>query len=202
MARPRATPEERAGQRERLRRAAVEIYRADGAAGISVRSVTQRAGVSAGTLYSYFGGLSELMRSLWLEPVERAGSALTAIAEANPDPVDRIRALLVGYAEFAWANPEVYRNAVMYVRPLDADPPEAEPADALPFHRLLVAAVTEAREAGRIDTTDPLVTAQVLWAGVHGAIALPVNIDRYALEPPKALVEEMIDRLLRSLAVN
>ncbi len=202
MARPRATPEERSEQRERLRRAAVEIYRIEGASGISVRSVTQRAGVSAGTLYSYFDGLADLMRSLWFEPVERAGAALATIAEAHPDPVDRIRALLIGYAEFAWANPEVYRHAVMYVRPLDAEPPAAEPADALPFHRLLVAAVVEARDTGRIDISDAIVTSQVLWAGVHGAIALPINIDRYDLESGDVLVEEMIDRLVSGLVAD
>ena len=40
----------------------------------------------------------------------------------------------------------------------------------------------------------------MLWAGVHGALALPVNVERWAVADAEVLVAEMIEALLRSLS--
>ena len=101
MPRPAATPEQRERQRRRIRQAASEIYAENGPLGVSARAIAQRAGVSTGTLYSYFANLPDLMRSLWMEPVTEAGRELEAVAKAHRSPVKRIQALLTGYVEFA-----------------------------------------------------------------------------------------------------
>ena len=41
--------------------------------------------------------------------------------------------------------------------------------------------------------------AQLLWSGVHGALALPINIDTYDLAAGPAMATEMIDALVRSI---
>ena len=64
MARPAASPEQRDRQRGRIRRAAAEVYAENGLLGVTARAVAQRAGVSTGTIYSYFDGLQGLMRSI------------------------------------------------------------------------------------------------------------------------------------------
>lgn len=199
MARPPASPEQRQRQRQRIRGAAAEVYRDDGLMGVTVRAVSQRAGVSTGTLYSYFANLEELLQSLWIEPLAEVNRQLEAIADEHPDPVARIRALLEAYVDFALAQPEVFRGAILFVRPASAPQPVPEPPAELPFYRLLRRAIEEGEAAGRVDATDADLAAQMLWAGVHGALALPVNIDRYAVRPQAELAGAMVDSLVTSI---
>ncbi|MDJ0788155.1 MAG: TetR/AcrR family transcriptional regulator [Myxococcota bacterium] len=199
MARPAASPEQKDLQRARIRRAAAEVYAEKGIAGVSARAIAVRAGISTGTIYSYFANLQELMRSLWLEPVARANERLEAAARAHADPVERIRALLAGYFEFAQANPDVYRGAFLWVRPDSACPAEVEPLAELPFHRLLCEALTEGQAAGSIREGDVDELAQLLWAGVHGAISLPVHFDIYTVESADRLAPAMVSLIVRSI---
>ena len=199
MARPRATEEQRHEQRARLRRAAAEIHAELGLGGVTARAVASRAGVSTGTLYSYFDGLPELMRSLWTEPVATANEQLVIDIEPITDPVERIRFLLGFYARFAAEHPEVHRSAMLYVRPVGADRAPVQPAVELPFYRLLHDAITEAQAGGAVRAGDVDEMTQVLWAGIHGALALPVNIEAFDIDDADVLAPAMIDTLLRSI---
>lgn len=196
MARPVASPEERERQRRRIRRAAAEIYGEDGLLGVTVRAIAKRAGVSTGTIYVYYASLAELMRSLWGEPVARANRELEAIARSHRDPVRRVEALLEAYADFAFANPEVYRGALMFVRPESLPAPEVEPLSRLTFHHLLRTALHEGQASDLICPGDVDDLAQLLWSGVHGTLALPISVDTYALERAEKLVPLMIRNLM------
>lgn len=202
MARPRATAEQRQHQRARIRRAAADIYRDGGLPGITARAVSERAGVSTGTLYSYFANLEELMQSLWGEPVAAMNQELENLVMEHSDPVARIRALLEAYVQFALDQPEVFRSAVLFVRPASSPKPDVAPAEELPFYRLLVGAVAEAQSVDRIGPGGSSSVAQVLWAGIHGALALPINIDRFAVQPQTELAPNMIESLMASIIVN
>ena len=199
MARPAASPEQRDRQRRRIRRAAAEVYAEKGLLGVTVRGVAVRAGVSTGTIYSYFANLQELMRSLWQEPVAAANHELEATAREHPDPIRRIRALLETYVAFAKRSPDVYRGALMLVRPESLPRPSPQPLAELPFHRLLCEALREGQQAGAIRDGDVGAMAQVLWSGLHGAIALPISVDLYAFDPPDRLVAAMIETLLAAI---
>lgn len=202
MPRPRATPTQRNAQRQRIRRAAAEIYAEDGADALSVRSIAARAGTSQGTIYSYFTNLAELMRSLWAEPVAEVGRQLEQLAESIDDPVERTRALLSAYLDFASSHPEVYRGAILFVRPSTAPTPDVQPLEELPFFRLLAAALDEAAHHGRLRSNDSRRTAELLWSGLHGAIALPINIDLYAVTESNVLASEMIDLLVDAVCTD
>ncbi len=193
MARPAASPEQRELQRQRIRFAASELHQSEGISAVSIRAVAKKAGVSPGAIYSYFSSLSELMRSLWLEPVAQANRRLEAIAASIDDPFERIEALLNAYVDFALSEPEVYRGAVMYVRPTAAPEPEVAPIDEVPFHALLVAALES------LGADDAALSAQLLWASLHGALALPINVEIYELDDPERLARAMVERLMLSL---
>lgn len=199
MVRPAATNSQREEQRNRIRRAAAEIYQEGGIPALSVRAIARRAGVSTGLLYSYFVDLSDLLQSLWTRPVAEFGREVAAIVDAEPDPVTRIERLLVAYVAWAHDHPDVYRGVLLFVRPPTSPSPDRQPLDELPFHRALCAALAEAQAEDRVRSGDPAELAQVLWAGVHGALALPVNVDGYAIEPPAELATAMITALIRSL---
>jgi len=199
MPRPAATEEERAEQRARLRRAAADLHREGGLKAVTVRAVSKRAGVSTGLLYSYFNDLSDLMRSLWTPPIVQLGQALAAAEQAESDPVLRIQSLLRTYINFAVANTETHRGLLLFVRPPDSTTHRNDDPDELMLFASLQRALEEGQAAGSIRDGDTKVLAQLLWSGVHGALALPINIDTYALIDGPTMASEMIDALIHSI---
>ena len=145
--------------------------------------------------------VTELMRSLWMQPVARANERLEVVAKAQPQPVQRTRELLESYVEFARDNHVVYRHVVMWVRPEGQPLPEAQPLSAFPMYALLAEALREGQEQGQIRAGDPDQMAQVLWASLHGALTLPVHIDGAAFTPPEELAHATIQQLLDSIVV-
>lgn len=199
MARPPATPEQRRQARNDIRRAAADLAIEGGVPSVTVRKIATQAGVSVGTVYGHFDSLGDLMRSLWTPAIEEANRKLAATADAYPDPIDRVRAMLGEYAALATTNEALHRNTLLFVRPAGAPTPEQFPADDLDFHRLLTQAIRDGQGKGVMVVGDPVQLAQLMWAGVHGALALPVNADIYKLEPADQQVQLMIDVLTTSL---
>ncbi len=154
MGRPAATETQRLEQRNRIRHAAAEVYREGGIPALSVRAIAKRAGVSTGLIYSYFADLSELLRSLWMKPVDEFGRQVETIVAAHPDPLARVEALLTAYVGWAHAHPDVYRGALLFVRPPTSPSPERQPVDELPLHRALCTAIASGQAMGSIRPGD------------------------------------------------
>ncbi len=199
MARPKASPEQRAEVRRSIQQAAVELYRAEGLSGVSARAVAKKAGVSVGTIYSYFGDLKGLGQSLWEPQIARLEDELRKVAAQHEAPLVRIEALLRAYLTFGIEQAELYRNALMFVRPTSAETPEKRPLFEFAFPSLLKAAIKQGQANGSLVAGDPSILAQVLWSGTHGALALPVNMDRLKLVPAHDLIDEAVRSLMRSL---
>ncbi|MEM9743195.1 MAG: TetR/AcrR family transcriptional regulator [Pseudomonadota bacterium] len=202
MPRPQATPEQKRAARRAILAAAAALYRESGLTDISARAIAARAEVSVGTLYTHFASVVEILQALWQKPVAQVSAELEAIAAATPNPEARLRALLRHYAQFALANPAVYRGAFLHVRaePLPKDARMSPEATAM--HRLLTEAIRAGQGQGELVTGNPEILAQVLWAGIHGVLALPQNLDRVALNPAQGQLEPMIDLLMRGLAAT
>ena len=201
MARPKASPEQRAKVRESIQQAAVMLYREGGIGAVSARAVAQKAGVSVGTIYSYFGDLNGLGQSLWEPQIAKVDSEFRDLAAQYDDPLARIEALLHAYLAFGMEQATLYRNALMFVRPSAQDKPEKQSLDAFAFPSLLNVAIEQGQAAGVVIEGAPADLAQLLWSGVHGALALPVNMDRLDLSPTKDLVDSTVGALMRSVTV-
>lgn len=199
MPRPAATEEQRAAQRQRIRRAASELHREGGLGAVTVRAVAKRAEVSTGLLYSYYSNLSDLMRSLWMVPIAELGRSLASVEAAEADPLTRIERLLMTYVDFTLANVETHRGLLLYVRPPDASTELNREPDELMLFASLRRAVEQGQLAGTVRDGDPRVVAQLLWSGIHGALALPINVDTYNLTDGPTVATEMVAALVRSI---
>jgi AcrR family transcriptional regulator len=119
--------------------------------------------------------------------------------EAPPaDPLEWLRLLGRAYARFALENPNHYR--FMFMSPLKPDH-KPEPGD--PGHtsfEVLRAAVVRALESGALRPGDPDTVSQVLWASLHGALALLITLrpDCWPRPPVADLVDETIEAGLRA----
>lgn len=196
MPRPSITPEQRLETRERIRVAAATLLRQGSPEKINIRSVAKEAGVSVGTIYKYFEDISDLGRSLWQEPLEALRRQMADIAQNTEEPIARIRALLGAYAAFAKEKHRVFRGAFLYVRPETREKPQQTQLEDEPFSQLLKSAIIEGQENGTIVNNDAKMLTQLLWAALHGALALPINIENIAFEPPEQIADEMIDSMM------
>ncbi|MEM8620067.1 MAG: TetR/AcrR family transcriptional regulator [Actinomycetota bacterium] len=202
MARPTATDEERADQRRRLRRAAAELHAEGGPAAVSVRAVAKRAGVSTGLLYSYFANLSDLNRSLWMGPIAELGRSLAEVERDGAEPVERIGQLLDAYVAFTTTHSDTHRWLLLWVRPPNSTTDRNDDPDELMLFASLRRAIEDGQADGTIRAGEARVMAQTLWSGVHGALALPINIDTYDLADGPSIAGEMIASLVRSITTT
>lgn len=108
----RADPDER---RQSLIEACARVLADKGAAGVSVRAICAEAGVSAGLLRHYFGGVSEAMAATYRWTGERIGEALAqAVSMAGPDPRTRLLAYVTANFRPPIASPDLLAAYVAF----------------------------------------------------------------------------------------
>ena len=184
-------------QRQQLRQAildaAGELILERGYEGFSLRQVAERIGYSATTIYLHFEYKDALMAAVIDEGFGRFLRALRAVD--TPDPLGRIADLGRAYVRFGLEN-RVYYQLMFMQRAdlLNLRSSEGRPERAATF-AVLLDAVRRALEAGALRPGDPLTYSRVLWAAVHGVVALAVKLPDF----DEATVDGMTERLLELL---
>lgn len=199
MPRHLATEDQRREVRQRLRAAAASVYQQHGISGVTARAVALEAGLSVGTIYAHFGDLKSLMQSLWIEPLEHFNTQFREVAARHENPLARLRSLMELYVAIARENPKLYRNAFMFVRAEPLPGPDEDLHVAAVFADLLRAALRDGQSAGLIREGSVDRQMELIWAGLHGSIALPINFDRLKFSETPALASDMIELLLSQL---
>src|ERR1700726_2167298 len=108
-------------------RAAMELLEEDGAAGLSVRAVARRAGVSPGAPYRHYADRDALVSAVAAEGYRELAGYLSA-AHPSPSTPDDLAAVAVAYVQFALDRPALFR--VMFAEPCDRDSSERVAATA------------------------------------------------------------------------
>ncbi len=192
MPRPALTDEQRSVIRRNIREAAAKLYADNGVRNVSVRAVAEHAGVSVGTVYSYFGSLSELLQSLWRQPVRKLVQQMTELAQEESNPARRLDTLLRAYVRFATDQPQVFKSAFLFVRPESVAPPEQIALSDDRFFALFSQAIADGQREGLFRAGDPNALAQIVLSAVHGSLALPINLHRLALNPGISMAEQAV----------
>lgn len=92
-----------------LMAAAAEILDAEGIAGLSVRSIADRAGTSTIGVYSHFGGKNGVLNRLYISGFQRLGAAVKAGQRDGTDAGhDGIFRAIDAYLEFEARKPRLY----------------------------------------------------------------------------------------------
>jgi len=204
MPRPALTVEQRDELRKRIRDAASrlggsqDVNYADvhNNSNISIRKIAKEAGISVGTFYTYFDSLADLAQSMWSEPVRELELRMSSDFEKTEGAVNKIRMLLEHYVRFSKEFRSVFRGAFLFVRPEGAHKPDVLSLEETNFYSLLCNAMEEGQRTGEFVNFEVREVAQTFWAGIHGALALPINLDRYKFDSSDAIAASMIDALL------
>ena len=202
-ARPRRRA--RRGEGERLREEILTAARdlladTQDADAMSIRAVADRVGVSTPSIYLHFADKQALLDAVCGLVFAELDERMQAAGAKTSDPFDGLRLRGLAYVEFALANPEQYRLAMMRMPAVhDAydkhtyDPFSAEDIVAGPTYHHLIDAVRSCIDVGVFAPgTDAALVATSLWAAAHGAVSLCLAKPGLAGEHAVQLCETVI----------
>ncbi|MFF6841399.1 TetR/AcrR family transcriptional regulator [Streptomyces tanashiensis] len=148
-------------------RAARELLEEDGSAGLSLRAVARRAGVSATAPYRHYADRDALVSAVAAEGYRELAQHLAAAHPAPSTPED-LAAVAVVYVRFALDHPALFR--AMF----------AEPCDPASAERVAATAVIKEYVEGTVRDAFPGADgagalATTVWALVHGLAFLHLD---------------------------
>ncbi|MCF3130119.1 TetR/AcrR family transcriptional regulator [Streptomyces olivochromogenes] len=147
-------------------RAARDLLEEDGSAGLSLRAVARRAGVSATAPYRHYADRDALVSAVAAEGYRELAEHLAA-AHPSPKTPDELASVAVAYVRFALDRPAMFR--VMF----------AEPCDPNSEERVAATAAISGYVRGIVHATfpgsDPDALSTTVWALVHGLAFLHLD---------------------------
>ncbi|MNK75087.1 HTH-type transcriptional regulator BetI [compost metagenome] len=87
-------PEQQALRREELLKATYQVLLSKPSKDVTLEDIALRAGVSKGVTVYYFKTKEEIFRACWTWLISRIGSRMKARAQAAPDPVQALAAVV------------------------------------------------------------------------------------------------------------
>ena len=179
--------------------AAERVLVRDGLRGLTVRAVATEAGVAPMGVYNRFGSKTGLVAAVLVRGFDGLADSIRALDDA--DPAERFVACGRSYRRFALAHPQHYE--AMFgsgVSPADRAAAVSEDLQghATSAFGVLVDEVSRAMDGGVLRRDDAREVAQVIWAAVHGAVALELaGVAKTA--DPDATYERLLVALLAGL---
>jgi AcrR family transcriptional regulator len=154
-------------RRRRIVDAAAHLIESDGLDGVTMRRLSEAAGVSYATVYNLVGAKEDVLVAVLRAGLEDLSAELAAVD--STEPLDRARAVVAGVVDHFVARPALYRALVQSVH----DP--AAGARGLPIRRrtiaLYEASIRGAIEQGSLrDDLDAHVLAVHVTLAVNGVI--------------------------------
>jgi AcrR family transcriptional regulator len=160
--------------------AAAEVLLARGGeAGLSIREVCARAGVTPPTIYHHFGDKNALVDRVVDECFADFDQALAQHRPAPTDPVEALRWGFDRYVDYGVAHPTHYR--LMFFRRIGPPTPSG-----LASYDRLRRLITAVADAGRL-ANDVEVATRAAWCTLHGATSLVV-CDYFQADDPAVVL--------------
>ena len=191
------------GEGDRLRTEILEaasrlLSELDDDDGLTIRGVARAAGIAPASMYPHFGDRDALLDGLLANEHDRLAVLLDQAETdaAGAGPMERVRAQLRAYCDFAVANPGHYR-ILFRRRARDPSPPGASG----PVHEIVArfaAALQRCADAGHVLRLPASRAGTVVFVATHGRVAL---FHSYSAERNVARLHAFIDEVL-SLVVE
>jgi AcrR family transcriptional regulator len=193
--RPMTRDERRQLTRRRLIDAAATVFARRGYRRASVEEIASEAGYTIGALYSNFAGKEEVLLALLEQQVARIVERIVTAAQAERDPVDKLRAAAREWMAFVDEEPELYLLMIefwtIWVSDDELRPRHAERYEAV---RKLIGGLVHDR-ANDMGITMALPPEQVGAA----VVGLAYGLGLQHLTDPKALPKDLYPSLLAVL---
>jgi len=189
--------------------AARELFLKHGVANTSIRKIASRVGLSSTSIYVYFKDKDDLVLQLCAETFARLLAQFEAVPVDPQNPLARLRQMTRTYYDFALAHPDEYRLTYFVEHPrLPEVLPREIPSKDSPFYHgvaafhVLVCELQSLTSGHHITCTDPYLTAQVLWANVHGLVSAQLAMPDFPWHGAEQLLDEMARITLQGLLAS
>ena len=157
--------------RERISTAAQELFLRDGVAGVSMRKIADEVGVSAAAIYRHFDSKDALLSQIVVTGLQVLEGYLRP-ALAAETPFERMKQLTERYLDFALEQPEYFNLAFLTPDPKIESLPQEVSRPMWDTFRMSIDQVVGCMASGEFERDDPLSTAIMIWAEVHGLVTL------------------------------
>lgn len=159
---------------------AARLLAEEGPHALSTRRLAAEAGTSTMAVYTYFGGMDDLVRAMVREGFTMLDDRLSAVAETD-DPASDVAALGLAYRRNATEHRHLY--SVMFGGSSLAGFQLTDEDRQYGRYTLetLVKTVARCMAAGRFRTGDAELVAHQMWIAVHGLVTL--ELGGYLIEP-------------------
>ncbi|HEX5685566.1 MAG TPA: TetR/AcrR family transcriptional regulator [Ideonella sp.] len=183
-----------------LVRSATALIQRGGPGALTLREAARQAGVSVAAPYRHFADREALLAAVLAEGFDGLADHTDRARRRAPDALAALRAVGLGYVEFAVANPSVYR--LMFGPECDKQTHPDLMVAGQRAYGVLVQAVRDAQAAGLVQPGPAEVVALAGWSICHGLASLhadgllegrlPLTIDQAA--------QRLVDMLLAGAA--
>ena len=152
--------------------AGADILSKEGVAGLSLRKVAQRAGVSHAAPYAHFADKQALIAAISTEGYRRLQVSVRAAVEAHAkDPAAQLVAACWAYLQFALNEPDYFKVTLSGVVEMEKQYPSFVEVSHQSFD-MVVALVQDCQAAGVLPPGPADVGAVTVWSLVHGLALL------------------------------
>lgn len=170
--------------------AALGIIEEEGLAGVTLRSVSERIGVSRSAPYRHFKDKRELLAACTTHGFRQLEQAVKKAADAiEGNTVEQFIAGSLAYAYFGAEHPRLY-NLMFSSEMSDREYPEAAEAGAASF-QVPVDLLAAAQREGMVKQGDPRLQAFALWSTLHGVVTLHIDSTPHDIFDSEALEENV-----------
>lgn len=201
--RPVASPEQRhaahSAARDRICDAALALFDRGGIDAISMREIAKEIGVSPMMAYKYFATKDHLLQALRTAAFLELERALSAAASDDADARTRLEQILLAYLRFGLKERRSYRLMFDYWAYDNPERMREDFGDAIkrqagPWN-VLLAAVVDYFTAREVEG-DALVTAHLIWAGLHGLVSLEASRKLFFGKGFEELMQPMVQAIM------
>lgn len=179
----------------RLVQAAMRLLAAGGPSEVKARSVSTEAGLSTMGVYTYFGGVPELLQAVADAGFERQAALFRQVANTD-DPMADLCAMAVACRHFAQSNPHLYdlmfglsiHGRYSPSRGTSALASREPSAAFMASYSQLLGQCARLMETAWIRKMEPELLAAQLWSALHGFIMLELGGHFAAVADPASQV--------------
>lgn len=194
MARKTAKTYHHGDLREALIKAGRALLEKGGVEALTLRACARKAGVSHAAPQHHFASINDLLADIAATGFEDFVRALDKAAAHAPSPVERLKAMGLGYVAFARKRPAVYQLMFGVAAPLSSERLRA--AKAAAWEQLAIL-VTEA--AG---PEDKEAKAMQVWSAVHGFSMLLISQRLPAIINVSRTLDRVVDGLAPAIGAQ
>ena len=158
---------------QRFLDAAFELIDEKGTTDFTIQEVIDRSKQSLRGFYQYFDGKDELLLALFEETIREAAADISAVVEAETDPLERLRAFTIRLHEWCEPDDTPRKRGTHNRRPisefsvqLTVNHPDRVKAGMAPLSSMLLELVQDAMAANVITSRDARHTAALIQQSV------------------------------------